>query len=88
MYKRGNEMPRSVVERDVVRMRGDASFVKSDEHVDRGSRCVCGFLRHGFGEIGCECRGEEVGDLLLVPGGCHAIWEIPSKHQHFTCRTL
>ena len=81
MYKRGNEMPRSVVERDVVRMRGDASFVKSDEHVDRGSGCVCGFLRHGFGEIGCECRGEEVGDLLLVPCGCHAIWEIPSQES-------
>ena len=72
-------MPRSVVERDVVRMRGDASFVKSDEHVDRGSGCVCGFLRHGFGEIGCECRGEEVGDLLLVPRGRHAIREIPSQ---------
>jgi hypothetical protein len=74
-----NEVPCSVVERDVVWMRGDASFVKSDENVDRGGGCICRFLRHGFREIGREERGEEVGDLLLVPRGRHAIREIPSQ---------
>jgi hypothetical protein len=84
MYEGGDEMSCSVVERDVVWMRGDAGFVEGDEHVDRGGGGVYGFIFHGVGEIGCECGGKEIGDLLLLPGGCHAIWEIAAKYQYFS----
>ena len=86
MYKTANKMSRAMEEGYMVRMGGYATGVKCYENIDCGSRLVGGFLGHWFREIWREGRGEERGNLDLVPCCGHGVWEFAAGSMLASCR--
>ena len=72
----GDECPGAVVEGDVVRVGGDAVFVKGDEDVDVGGGLVRVRGSSAGGGVGCECAVEKVRDFAFFPDGSHRVGEL------------
>lgn len=71
MYKRRDEMPCAMIERDMVRMARDAGLVEGYEDVNGSGRLLIAFRFHGIRKIRCKSRGQKRGDFRLVPRTRH-----------------
>lgn len=80
----GDKGTRTVVERDVVGVGGDALGIKSDKDVDGGGRLLFCRRLDFSGRSGDEGLAEKGGDLVGGPGSFHGIRKVTALEQHLS----